>query len=106
MVPGSLREGGHAAQITAAVNRVAMHRHSDGACAYTLMHTRTVGACTGRNKKKKPQSHTHTHSQMWTCQTEMNTNQNRAYKHKSDPENEGDRERSTVPSVKQVWGGF
>lgn len=53
MVPGSLREGGHAAQITAAVNHVAMHRHSDGACAYTLMHTRTVGACTGRDKKKK-----------------------------------------------------
>lgn len=49
MVPGSLREGGHAAQITAAVNRVAMHKHSDGACAHTLMHTRTVGACTGRD---------------------------------------------------------
>lgn len=62
MVPGSLREGGHAAQITAAVNRVAMHRHSDGACAYTLMHTRTVGACTGRDKKKKT-SVTHAHTQ-------------------------------------------
>lgn len=60
MVPGSLREGGRAAQITAAVNRVAMHRHSDGACAYTLVHTRTVGACTGRDIKKK---NTHTHTQ-------------------------------------------
>lgn len=49
-------------------------------------------------------AHTHTHMlrQMWTCQTEMNTNQNKACKHKSDPENEEDREKSTVPSVKQM----
>lgn len=48
----------------------------------------------------------HKLSQMWTCQTETNTNQNKACKHKRDPENEEDRENSTVPSVKQMWGCF
>lgn len=78
VVPGSQRQHDtHTPQITAAINRIGMHRHFDRACAHSPMHTHTNAEGGGGGGE-----HMHTLSQMWTCQTEMNTNQNKACKHK------------------------